>query len=176
MKAMDLSNVQAAGDFERLSPGGYVCRITGVQDNPEKDYLLIEYDIAEGPMKGYYESLNKACGFWGGKFIRSTKESALGFFKRFIDCVENSNAGYHWNWKEETLVGKGIGLALGEEEYIGNDGSLKTRLYVAQMYTVNEIRTNKYKVPTLKKLAEQGTQRPAKETQLTPTDGDDLPF
>ena len=166
MRQVNLENVQEAGEFERLGAGGYVCKITKVTDvtvneNTGKgDYLQIEYDIAEGPHKDYYKQMEENLKFWGGRYIRSYKEKALPMFKRMCSAVSKSNPGFIFdggkqNSNEQTLVGKYIGLVLGEEEYIGNDGSKKTRLYVNTEKDISDIRSGKFKVPELKKLANE---------------------
>ena len=128
MRPIDLSNVEEAKDFERVTPGGYVCGITNVKDVPAQEYLLIEYDIAEGNLKNYYRQLYEKKDFWGGKFVKSYKEKALPFFKGFITAVENSNNGYKCNYDETTLKRKLIGLVFAEEEYKKNDGTIGKRL------------------------------------------------
>ena len=62
---------------------------------------------------GLYNSQN----FWGGNFFRSYKESTIGFFKGFITAIEKSNPAYRWDWNEQGLKGKLIGIVLQEEEY-----------------------------------------------------------
>ena len=170
--------VQASsGEFARPVPGGYVCAIVRAEDVPFRaetgkgDYLKIEYDFTEGELAGYHADAYKKFGYWGGKFVRSYKEKALGMFKHFTNCLEESNAGYTWDWEEKGLAGKRIGLVLGEEEYTGNDGAIKTRLYVKDVKTVDEIHKGDFRVPPLKKL--KGTS-PAAPT-VDETD-DDLPF
>jgi hypothetical protein len=153
MRPIDLSKVEEVKEFERVVPGGYVCGITNVTDYPEQEYLLIEYDIAEGSKKNYYRQLQEAKGFWGGKFVKSYKEKALPFFKGFITAIENSNAGYKWNYDESSLKRKLVGLVLGEEEYYKADGGVGTRLYVSQIHSVDKIRSCDYKIPELKRLA-----------------------
>lgn len=156
----NFENVQATtGEFAKLSTGGYICRITLANDIPfdpstnKGDYLKIEYDIAVGDFKNYYtEQFEKFPKYWGGTFFRSYKEKALGMFKHFIECVEKSNAGFVWTWDEKALMGKVVGLVLAEEEYENNNGEIKTRLYVAQVKTVEEIKNGDFKVPELKKI------------------------
>lgn len=175
----DFENVQATdGGSSRLPAGGYICRITEVVDTPidEKtgkgDYLKIEYDIAEGEYKNYYADKYERFGdFWGGRFIRSYKEKAIGMFKHFINCVTESNAGYSWNWNEATLIGKCVGLVFGEEEYQNQNGEIKTRLYVKDIKTVEQIKKGDYKTPELKKLPQTSA---APMTELSADD--DLPF
>lgn len=143
---------QQGGDFERLPTGGHICKITLVEDVPEKEYLKFEFDIAEGKYQGWFAETYQRAGFWGGKFIRSYKKKAAGFFKGFVTAVEESNPKYKWAWEEQTLNGKMIGLVLGSEEYVSNSGEVKERLYVAQNRSVDAIRKGDYKVPELKKL------------------------
>lgn len=164
---MKETNWRNAKTNDRLPAGGYVCRIEDVQDNPDKEYLYIEFDIAEGEYKGYYSQLASSFGFWGGRFYRSYKDKALGMFKGFLLAVEESNDGYKFNNDESTLVGKLVGLILREEEYIGNDGNIKTRLKVSNVKNADAIRDGKFKVPPLKKL-------PVEETMEDVTD--DCPF
>lgn len=155
MKKINLSNVQETND-SRLPAGGYVCKYTKVEDVSDKEYLAMEYDIARGEFAGYYSSLSDQLGFWGGKYNRSYKEKALPFFKRMCSAVSKSNNGFVFdaetNADEKTLVGKLVGLVLCEEEYIGNDGNTKTRLYVEREVPVNDIINGKFKVKPLKKL------------------------
>lgn len=154
MKNLGLENVEEARDFEAPPAEGYICRITSVEDVVNKEYLRIEYDIAEGDFKDYYSQLYKNRGFWGGSMIRSYKEKALPFFKSFITAVEKSNPGFHFDSDEKKLIGKLLGLVLAEEEYLSNSGEVKTRLYADKPRSVEAIRTGDYKVP-LKKLLEQ---------------------
>lgn len=152
----NIAEVNEAGENQRLAPGGYVCKYTLVEDVADKEYLRMEFDIAEGPFANYYKSLNESFGFWGGRCIRSYKEKALPMFKRMCSAVTKSNPGFIFDGNqfadEKTLVGKYVGLILGEEEYEGNDGSVKTRLYVSREVEVLKIREGKFSVPELKKL------------------------
>ena len=177
--------VQASsGEFARPTAGGYICKIIDVEDVPmdskEKgkgDYLIIEYDIADGEFKGYYkEQFDKWGGNWYASFIRSYKEKALGMLKHFTNCIEQSNAGYAWDWNEKGLIGKVVGLVLGEEEYKNSMGEIKTKLVVSQIKTVEEIKNGDFKIPAPKKLAVENSTNSV--AGFTPTDDlpDDLPF
>ena len=175
-------NVQASsGEFARPTTGENICKIIDVEDVPmnaqgKGDYLRIQYDIADGELKGYYkEQFDRWGGNWNASFIRSYKEKALGMLKHFTNCIEQSNAGYEWDWNEKGLIGKFVGLVLGEEEYKNSAGEIKTKLVVSQVKTVDDIKNGNFKVPAPKKLAV--------ETQtndfagFSPIDDDsDLPF
>jgi hypothetical protein len=107
--------------------------------------------------------------------FRSYKEKALGMFKHFTNCVENSNAGYTWAWDEKSLVGKFIGLVLGEEEYEKGDGSVGVRLYVKEVKTVQEIKDGNFKIPELKVLKNRPSA-PVNNGFTEVDSSDDLPF
>lgn len=180
MKPIDLSNVQeaSAGGSSRLPAGGYVVRIGFAEDVPAKEYIRVQYDITEGEYADYYfkRQQEHPDWMWGGVIYKSYKAKALPMFKRFCSCVTRSNPGYifdgNTNADEKTLVGKKLGLVLGEEEYIGNDGTIRTRLYVATEKPIEDIRAGNFKVPQLKKL-------PTRETFTEipdPGDDADLPF
>ena len=166
----NFENIQpSSGDFARPGAGGYICRIINATDHPvdprtgKGDYLKIEYDIHEGEFKDYYSEAYKKFGKWWASFICSYKEKALGMFRHRINCIEESNVGYKWNFDEKTLQGKMIGLVIGEEEYLKQSGEVGTRLYVADVKTVDQIDRGDYKVPALKKLAPNAYQ-PAQTT------------
>jgi len=166
------------GEYEKLPAGGYVCKITASKDVTEKEYLELELDIAEGPYQGWFSELYQRAKFWGGKLIRSYKETAAGFFKGFTTAVEESNAKYKWNWNESTLVSKFIGIVFGYEEYMSNSGEVKERIYVAQTRSVDAIRKGDFKVPELKKLENKKAPSyaaPAARYEAI-TEDDGLPF
>lgn len=156
MKSIDLTNVQEAGEFTRPAPGPYICGIYKVEDVANKEYLKVTYDIVEGEFKGYYEEMrkNNPDWEWAGAYVKSYKKAALPMFKRFCTAVSRSNKNYvfdgNTNSDEKTLKGKKIGLLLGEEEYEGNDGTIKTRLIVVREFSIDKI--GEQKVPELKKL------------------------
>lgn len=163
--------VQASGDFERLPAGGYVIRITDAKDEPSKSYLAITFDIAEGKFAGHYKDV-PADLVAIHQFIRSYKDTAVGMFKAFINAVEASNDGYKWAWDEKTLVGKIVGVIMGEEEYENNRGEVKTGLKVRSCRPADAIRSGNYKVPEPKKLV-KADAIPEGFTALADTD---LPF
>ena len=154
-------NIQASsGEFARPGNGGYILEIVAVEDvpmNPQTgkgDYLRIDYDIAQGDFKGYYTKQNEhfGGGRWFANVIKSYKEKALGMFKHFTNCVEESNPGFKWNWQEQKLVGLRFGATLQEEEYEKNDGNIGTRLIVKDIKTVKQIMDGDFKVPETKRL------------------------
>lgn len=163
MRAINnFENVQATtGEFSRPTAGGYCIEILAVKDVPmnaqtgKGDYLKIDYDICHGEFAGYYTKQNeKFGGDWRANFIRSYKENALGMFKHFTNCVEESNTGYKWDWNEKGLEHKYLGVVLGEKEYRKNNGEIGVKLVVKDIKTTEQILKGDFKVPAIKKLAE----------------------
>ena len=182
-KIENYDSIQASsGEFARPGNGGYILEIVNVTDVPynaqtgKGDYLRIDYDIAVGDFKGYYTAQNERFGGgkWYANVIKSYKEKALGMFKHFTNCVEESNPGFKWNWQEQALVGCRFGATLQEEEYEKNDGSVGTRLIVKDIKTVKQIMDGDFKVPTTKKL--ERTAEPVSDFAVIDTSTDDLPF
>lgn len=187
MKAINnFENVQAvSGEFSKPTAGGYIISILTVEDVPlnsqtgKGDYLKIYYDIADGEFENYYTDIS--IRFGGGyytSFIRSYKEKAIGMFKHFINCLEESNAGYKWNWDEKSLEGRYVGAVLGEEQYRKKDGSLGVRLYVKDIKTVQQIKNGDYEIPEMKKIKlDTITYDPYPTPNFEDIDSmDDLPF
>lgn len=178
MKNVNWENVQ--DDIRKAEAGGYIAKITRVEDREDKEYLLIEWEFAEGELKGANQETADAFGFWPMAFVASYKEKALRFFKGFKTAVEQSNRNYVFRNDPQSLVGKYIGVVLAEEEYLNKNNEIKTRLYVAEKRSGKAIRDGDYKVPALKKLPAQQAQNYQKTAQqdFAPLDDDDaeLPF
>lgn len=174
------NDAQVSGQFERLAPGGYVIKITGVEDIPDKEYLRITYDIAEGPERGRYKD-EAPENAYRHQFIRSYKEKALGMFKAFIQAIdetEETNFGEmaEKGIDEKHLKGVRLGVVFGYEEYEANDGNVKERLYVANCTTAEKIRNGSYKVPELKKLKTASAPAGSPVPGFTPFNDEDVPF
>ena len=161
----------------RPTAGGYVCVITKAEDHPDREYLLVEFDISEGENAGYCSERAGRYGSWPalGKTYRSYKGSAVGMFKSFTQAIEGSpeNKGYRWDWDEKKLAGKTFGAVLGEEEFLGSDGSVRTGLKLTSCKTSDAIRAGDFRIPPVKKLKE--SERPASGafTDIAP---DEIPF
>lgn len=167
MQKVDWSNVEAASEGYAAPPaGGYILAICAVEDVPAKQYLKIYCDIAGVAEKaneqfiGYYGQRKERSG---GKiplfnFIRSYKQSALGFFKAFLVALEKSgNAGFvadRFDGNEQQFNGMVIGAVLGQEEYVYN-GKLRVRLVVNNFCSVERIQKGDFKIPELKKYEGQ---------------------
>lgn len=191
MLGINLRDVDAAGSYKKPKAGGYVIRIMKVTNNQKNERLEFEFDFAEGEFVGYYTDLQERAKFWGGNFSKSYKENAKPFLKQFIELIMECNPGTHGlvigdyeDIDETKLVGKAIGMVVGEKEYRGNDGKVKTKLdtYNAEFTTVDAIRAGEFEVPAFKPLAEDNQVQAGKVVDTTAIpqgfidNTDDTPF
>jgi hypothetical protein len=173
MKNVNWETVQ--DEIRRPVPGGYAAKITHVEDNEEKEYLKIEWEFAEGEFKGVNQETADSFGFWPMPFFCSYKEKALRFFKGFKTAVEMSNRNFVFKNDPQSLVGKYVGVVLGEEEYLNSKGELKTRLYVAEKRSGKAIRDGEFEIPAIKRLSPE-TNAAARNFAMIEDDDADLPF
>ncbi|MBQ1289504.1 MAG: hypothetical protein IIY23_05020 [Erysipelotrichaceae bacterium] len=167
------------GNFENLEPGVYHCVICQVKDDDQKEYLYIEFDIAEGPHKGYYERLSDRAGFWGGKIFLSYKDKAISIFKRALKAINATNLGYVFNpfsdgknADEKTLIGKTFWVVLHEEEYEKSDGTTGSRMTASATAFLNESQAKEGKFN--KKLLDKVAARKSTATSPSSTDVPDF--
>lgn len=182
-KYSDYDQVEGfSGEYERLQPGGYICVILKVAVE-EKDYghlMRIGFDIADGPSEGYYDrqfkrrKQNNSEVKWPGMYYQTIREDDLRYFKGFIQAIEQSNSNYQWDWDERKLIGKLFGGVFGEEEYLANDGSVKTSVKCMYVRSVAQIRKG-VNIPEVKRLKTQGYTSHESYGHEVSMD-DDIPF
>ena len=168
------------GDFKKLPAGGYIAKITAVENKEDKSYLNVTFDIAMGEFKGFYADEWGKAHPYAHTFVRSYKEKALGMFKGFLKAVDESNGTdfetrAENGFPEQELVGKTLGVVFGYEEYAANDGNIKERLYVKSCMSADRIREGDFKVPDFKRLKTKPSASPIPEGFTALTDSD-LPF
>lgn len=152
----------STGEFKRLPAGGYIAKITAVENKDDKEYLNITFDIAEGEFKGFYEDEWGKAHPYAHAFVRSYKDKALGMFKGFLKAVDASNGTKFEErakkgFPDGELVGKLVGVLIGYEEYRTNRGEIGQRTRVTGTRSVQAIRDGNFKVPDLKRLGEEQT-------------------
>lgn len=168
----------STGEMRRLPAGGYIVKITAVEDVTDKEYLRIVFDVAEGQFKAFYANVDAEHNY-RCSFIRSYKEKALGMFKGFLKSVDESNGTEYEpkaekGFDEQQLVGKVVGLIVSYEEYRTNRGEIGQRM-VANTRPVTTIRDGRFTVPELKKLGDaQASNSPVKGFEQV--NEADLPF
>lgn len=182
-------NVQAAGNIETLPAGAYVCEIMQAKESKNKNtdgtHLEISFDVCEGDYKGFFQqdwkNQDREDKFWRGVIRQNipNEQSAkysqqCRFFKRFTNALEDSNPGYHWDWNEGALKGKKIGVVFGERERESQKGTIYTVTDAAEIISVDDVKSGKFKVPEKKYL--QKAPASAGFTPLDDEDEGDLPF
>lgn len=170
-KPKDWDTAQAyTGERQGVTPGGHIVRIQSVREEKSrnnKPMLVVYFDIEEGgELDGFYKRRYEAAkkqnsdAKWPGviRYMLYAKDgvNTNSFFKGFTKAVEESNAGYYWNFDERSMTGKLVGMVFGEEEYRKMDGSIGTAVKAQQARSVQAIRDG-VAIPEKKLLKEENS-------------------
>ena len=131
---------QVLGEFTPINLGGHklvIMKVEEVTANNGNQYLKISFDTAKDDVQpNYYSNAYKNNTMdnkkWSGVttvFPTDRDEKTSKSFKTFCTAVEHSNNGFKIVWGDQfcnALKGKAVGGVFGEEEYVGNDGTIKT--------------------------------------------------
>lgn len=190
----DYEQTKSYKNFEQLPKGGYVLIIKGAEvcKNSVGEYTKIMCDVAEGDYKDFF--MSDYCGQqkedrkWRCNYLLNTPKDdgsekdgwTKRRFKTVTEALEESNPGYHFDWDERKLKGKLIGGLFNEREYEANNGEIRRATNLAQLCTVEMIRSGNYKLPN-DKLLNNGTPMPAPQKDTGFMDipegfDDELPF
>lgn len=189
------SEAPATG-YAMLPAGAYVCGIKNVKiDGAEPDQqLVLRLEIIEGEYAGYYtkryEHDSQNAGYnqkYAAKYKgdyrlqvpdernmkRTHPEWDVRSFNNAIWAIEQSNPGYKWDWNEQGLKGKTVGINVREGTYNGNQYTQIGRLEVA-----DDVR--KGLVKPMKPKPDNGTSAAAAATDpasgMTMVETEELPF
>ena len=131
---------QVLGEFTPINLGGHklvIMKVEEVTANNGNQYLKISFDTAKDDVQpNYYSNAYKNNTMdnkkWSGVttvFPTDRDGKTSKSFKTFCTAVEHSNSGFKMVWGDQfcnALKGKAVGGVFGEEEYVGNDGTIKT--------------------------------------------------
>lgn len=166
----------AGGSYPMLPKGLYIAQIKAVkveEEGPDQR-LTLRLDITEGEHAGYYTKRYTADQERGGQFEvkykgdlvlyavnkkntnRKWPDSDIRSFNGAIWAIEQSNPGYHWNWDEQSLKGKAVGINVRQGTYNGNPYTT-----IGRLESIPEIREGKAKVMNDSKP--RGSAAPAEE-------------
>lgn len=164
----DWNNTPAdvSGEFERLTAGGYVCKIVAssiVKSKAGNLMLALNVDIAEGEFAGYFgktQAYFKNEKWPNDAIIRQVLYRNNGGisprFKGLIMTIEKSNADFRFNpaaFDPESLRGKLIGCVFADHEYVKADKkTIGQKAAVFSICTVDDIHNDNFTVPVLQKL------------------------
>ena len=177
------------GESTQLPKGGYICNIIEAKEvkTDSAHYLSLAFDIAEGEYIGHFTKLfdnnTSETKKWKGVYnlfipVENSQyyEDTLTKFKTAMVNFEDSNNGYHWDWDEQSLKGKQIGIIFGEKEFIPDNSNDVIILTVPRgIRSVQQIKDGKFKLPPIKKLPNSKPSF-APSGFSTATTDDNLPF
>ena len=184
MKIKNWTLIEESAGGSKLPVGGYVIKITDVEDVPSREYLRITYDIAEGEYAGHYSDAFGKQNAWAHQFVRSYKDTAEGMFKAFLNRLEESNkvsrgftvAGWSERSDERDLVGLTLGAVIQKRLYTNDKGEDKEALEVAGVYAAQDIRNGDFKIPEPRDVREQVTAKPKAQAVAPSAYDEDIPF
>ena len=159
------NEVKEFSDRQKLPLGAYVSKVkrATVQANEFGEQLCILFDIVEGEFSGFFNddfknntSENKK---WKGvlrlfipKDDGSEKDEwTKSTFKGMVTAFEKSNPGYKWNWDENSLAGKLIGILFRNEEW-EYDGKTGWAVRPFRAISVDSVRSEDFTLPKDKPL------------------------
>lgn len=177
-KNVTWTEVEAAGESRMIPAGGYVAKITAVEDVESKEYLRFTYDIAEGEHKGFFANDKRV---YVHQFVRSYKDSAAGFMAQFLKCIEGSNPNFTlegWDNDPNDLVNMLVGVIVQREDYTNNDGEDRARMNVEGFAKIDDIRNGRYVLPEPKDNRDEDKKQEARvqpEADTSVYDAD-IPF
>ena len=175
---------------ERLPVGAYVAKILGVkfeagkpkQNNPNEltsDTLIVQYDISEGDYKDFFRNqydnnTNENKKFKGRITVYLPKDDGTeqdGWtktaFAKWTVALEESNAGYQWDWDENKWKDKTIGLVFGETGTVIDGNEV---VYTELRFPVSAETVRSGKAPEAKFKAKNGYTGNGAKKDEGPTD------
>ena len=132
-----------------LPAGGYVIEIQDVVDHEDWEQLDIIYNVVEGQYKDIYKNMGPDDD-WKHRFNQRYSERAQGFFKQFLDEIENDNQSFtiaNWGNDPLKLVGNKIGILFGEYRDFNQNGKARTRLQAVRPLTIAQVRAGDFEIP-----------------------------
>ena len=149
--------------FPMLPAGAYagVIRDVRIDGNEPDQSLVFCLEVTEGEYAGYYTKRYqhdaeraKSGGDFAAKYkgvYRLRIPNSANTYSRNIEwdirnfnnaiwAVEQSNPGYHWDWKEQLLKGKQIGFSVRDAVYQGN-----AYTEIGRLEDINAVRAGRVK-------------------------------
>ena len=153
-------SAKKSGGFVDLPPkGAYVAEIKNVilsEDRNGREVLEVMLDICEGEYENRYTEVWKDQKERFGDDVRfrgifrltppvdGDEDWRYRAFEGNLWCVEQSNDGYTWDWKEDKLKGKKVGISVRNRLYTYN-GKERATTEIARFETVDDVHNGKCK-------------------------------
>ena len=200
-KAYEKANGEDVNLPSCLPAGAYQGKILKAEEefiptkNGQIHKLNIFVDVAEGEYKDFYMNKFKAFASGGNsKYPNKYKgvlrleipergdeyeDSKLNRLKRNIHAIEDSNDGYTWDWDEQKLKGKKVGLIVREFDWL-MDGRHGTSTEIGKLCKLQDVIDGKARLMPKRELrAEEQAQVIAQDNairQLEEDTDEELPF
>lgn len=185
----DYSTTRAYSDSEQLPRGGYVCRIIGAKviENSYGQSIKVAYDIEEGEHKNYfqrkYDANTNEDRKWPGVYLLNVPADdgserdgwTKRRFKTFVEALEASNDGYHFDWDETKFKGKLIGFVMNFRQY-EIEGRVGFAPNPAMSTSIDAIREGRFKIPKDKLLKGHENDQEGAEPASSGSVTEDIPF
>ena len=191
MKAFNgLEIKKSVGASAPLPAGGYVAKILNakVEEYNWGEVLVISFDVADGEYKDFfskqYRENTREDKKWKGNFRLTVPNEGNQYFdsqKRTfgnaIWAIEESNSGYHWDWNEDSLKGKMVGVLFRNFEWEMDDGRSGWSTECCTFVSVEDVRTGNFKQPKDKPLKRKESYSSNQFSEMVEIDStEDLPF
>ena len=186
--SVDAIKFEGDGSYERLPAGAYVCKVIRAEHYPDKQYVLLYLDIAEGEYAGFGEKTEERTGKTFGYLRKYCKYDTKPFDNPFHRCnnsaeayqymlarfeAENKGKFSQTDREEAHLVGLLVGATCRVEEYEAADGEIKEGVKFADFVEIAKVRAGKVKTPKPKLIKK--TEPPLIASKAVPDDGS-IPF
>ena len=148
-----------SGGFIELPPvGAYVAEIQAVRvvEQNDRDVIELFMEITEGEYANrfheVYEDQKERFGD-GAKYkgifrltppVDGDEDWRKRAFEGNLWCVQQSNAGYSWDWDEKKLKGKKVGISIRKRLYTFN-GKDRETTEIGRFETVDDVKAGKVK-------------------------------
>lgn len=155
------NEVQEFTENAKLPLDAYVCKVKRAEVQGEQ--LCIAFDIAEGAQTGFYKRAfaadNRENKKWKGVLRlwlpkddgSDRDEWTKSTLKGMVTAFEKSNPGYKWNWNEQSLAGRMIGILFRNEEW-EYEGKTGWTVRPFRAISVDTVRSGDYTLPKDKPL------------------------
>lgn len=139
MPRVNFANIiESKAGGAQIEPGNYACAIVSAEDVPARQYVMLNMRVTQdGPAKGHEF-----------KSYLSYGEKALPMTKARLMRVSESNPGFdacaafeadQWGW----FCNKAVGVTFDEEEWRGNDGTVRNGAHANGFLAIRDLPTAK---------------------------------
>lgn len=186
----ETAQIKTGSVFSPLPKDAYVIKIVGAKEennkNSEGTHIKVAFDIAEGEYKDFYQKQfdaqaneDKHWPYDGVYNLSAPDDNSpqwmIDNFGTFVAALEDSNAGYHWDWNEGKWKGLVIG-ALFRNEQSESNGNVYDHTRPIWFRNAQSIRDKKFgRLPKDKLIAVKKSD--SDPFMSLPEDGEDeVPF